>query len=163
MEQLVLDSDIYTLWTSKTDDHRFLHRNKWTELKDTIINYKVKSVLEFGSGVSTLLFENLKLSVTSVETSPDFITFVKSLCKTSVDFRRWDNKTVNLSKHYDLSLVDGILPRAPQLFYAIKHSSIIAVDDFDRSIRGSLGPVLAPLTRIDSRLTNLAIFKFGGK
>lgn len=153
------DEEIYKLWFSKTDDLRYLRPERWEELKRVILDQKVKSVLEFGSGVSTLLFNNLGLKVLSIETDVKYIKFVSSICPTGPVFRRWNNKSMPIKGFYDLALVDGNLPRGDQLRLALEHAGIVAIDDFEKDIRGRLIPKLTNYERIDRRNTTLAIFK----
>ena len=150
------DEEIYSLWFSKTDDLRYLRPRRWKEIKEIIVKRKVKSVLEFGSGVSTLLFSNMGLKVLSLETKPRYMKFVKSMCSPKVALRVWNNKNANIKDHYDLSLVDGVLPRNDQLRLAVKHSNIIVVDDFNEYL---ITEVPSRCKRIDPKTTTLAIFE----
>ena len=148
------DKEIYSLWLSKSPDLRYLRPRRWDDIKKVIIEYGIKSVLEFGSGVSTLLFDNMNLRIVSYETDSNYMEFTKSLCSPNVVFKLWDNKSVLIDDFYCLALVDGILPRTYQLEIALKHAKFIAVDDFKDS------PLYEPISyeRIDSRSTVLAIF-----
>ena len=148
------DREIYKLWRSKTSDLRYFRPKRWDELKKVIIEQGVKSVLEFGSGVSTFLFDNINLKVVSFETDPKYMEFVKSLCSPKVTFKLWDNKSATINDFYDLALVDGVLPRTHQLEIALKHAKFIAIDDF----KDSLLRKLTNYERIDSRSTILAVF-----
>ena len=129
------DREIYNLWLSKTSDLRYLRPRRWEELKKIITNRKVSSVLEFGSGVSTLLFGNFGLKVLSLETDPIYIEFVRSLCPKNVSLLLWNNRSAQIFKRYDLALVDGILPRTYQLKLALKHADVVAIDDFNEGPR----------------------------
>lgn len=149
------NEEIYKLWRSKTSDLRYLRPSRWNELEKVIVEQDIKSVLEFGSGVSTILFDNLNLKVSSFETAPKYMEFVKSLCSPKVTFKIWDNKTVPTNDFYDLALVDGALPRTHQLETALKRAKFIAIDDF----KDSLLPKLINYKRIDQLSTILAIFK----
>ena len=142
------DREIYKFWLSKTKDPRYLHPDRWVQLKPLISKHKITSVLEFGSGISTLLFAYNGLSVVSYETNESYMEFVRDLCPIGVDFRLWDNKEATITNHFDLSLVDGILPRNIQLTLSIEHSTFIAIDDYE----------LSSYHRIDDKLSKMAIF-----
>ncbi len=152
------DKQIYQKWLSATKDHRYFRPKRWEVMKQVIIDHKVKSVLEFGIGVSTLLFQNLGLKVTSYETDPEYIKFVEKLGVKGQIFY-WDNTTLAIPGHYDLAFVDGILPREPQLILAKSVSNLIAIDDYAGREENLLKKYLTNFKRIDDRNTLLAIFK----
>lgn len=142
------DREIYKFWLSKVRGARYLHPDRWIQLKPLIKKHKLTSVLEFGSGVSTLLFAHNGLSVVSYETDKDYMELVRSLCEPKVDFRLWDNVSANISGSFDLALVDGILPRNTQLELSLQHAVIIAIDDYE----------LTTYHRIDDRTSKMSIF-----
>jgi len=154
------DGIIYKLWRDNTLDPRYFKRWKWEKLKAFIILHPdIKTVLEFGSGVSTLLFNSLKLKVTSYETDSLYIDFIQSLKKTSVNYVLWDNNYSTLSGQFDLALVDGIIPREPQLKLAMSHAHYIAIDDYKGEMKNGLSHLTKTLIRIDKPITDLAIFE----
>ena len=153
------DSEIYKLWLSRVSDNRHLRYKRWVEIRKVIEENNIKSVLEFGSGVSTLLFSNLGLRLFSLETDLKYMSFVRDLCANKVHFIYWDGTTVPMKAPFDLCLVDGALPRLPQLLHALKKSSFIAVDDYVGAQKRQFEPHLANLERIDSGETILAVFK----
>ena len=153
-----IDNLIYKEWRSLTPDLRYLRLKRWKVIKKVILNYNLKTVLEFGSGISTILFANLGMQVISFETSPKFMHFVSNLCQ-EVPIIHWNNKKLWLSGRFDLALVDGILPRDRQLEISIKHAKFIAVDDYIGELRDELSTTLTNLERIDEGSTPLAIFK----
>ena len=155
-------NNIYKLWLSKTSDHRYLRPNRWNVLSQTIHDHKVKTILEFGSGISTLLFSSLGLKIDSYETDPDYMAFVALLCYpgTNVKFHHWDNVHLNHDlPYYDMALVDGTLPREGQLTLSIKHSNLIAIDDFAGRIENMSLNYLTGYKRIDDSKTIMAIFE----
>ena len=151
------EKELYHFWKSKFRTH-FLRAVCWDVIRPIIIENEVSSVLEFGCGLSTLLFDSLGLKVTSYDTEQRFIDFVKQHCSSNVELILWENEGDPVTSQYDFSLVDGVLPRTPQLKVAVCHSNLIAIDDF----RGKLTPILTPelkgFERIDSEKTKIAVF-----
>ena len=139
---------------------RYLRRECWDVIKDYIIKHEITAALEFGSGLSTILFNNLGVDLVSYETDPVYLRTIKSYNLANVEFRLWDNVTANIKGHYGISLVDGALPRTKQLYYAQKHSRYIAIDDFnDDNSNMGLEPMLKGYTRLDDESIKLAIFR----
>jgi hypothetical protein len=151
------NKEIYNLWPFRI---RFLQPVCWELLEGLIVEKKITSVLEFGSGVSTLLFNNLGVDVVSYETDPVYLRKVKSFNLANVEFRLWDNKTTSITQTFGLSLVDGAMPRTSQLRYAMDHSRYIAIDDYsDENSSKALYPMTKNLTRLDDGKIKLAIFR----
>jgi hypothetical protein len=152
------DAEIYNLWYSKTPDHRYFRPRRWSRLKRFILKNNIKSVIEFGSGVSTLLFDSLNLNILSFETDKVYMDFVSKLCTEKVRFKLWNNKLLNIQESFDLSFVDGILPRTQQLKIAIKHSKFIAIDDYIANSEKQIDLLLSNFTRVDLSAAPLGIF-----
>lgn len=148
---------IYKSWKLLTPDLRYLRQERWEVIKETILIYNLKTVIEFGSGISTILFSNLNLNILSFETSLNYIAFMANLCPKAVIIF-WNNKSLALRGNFDLALVDGTLPRDLQLDISIKRASFIAIDDYTDDIKDSLSPKLTNLKRIDKNTTPLAMF-----
>ena len=77
----------------------------WVFMSDVMKKYNVKRVLEFGSGLSTLLF-NETASTVSFETEKKWADRTKAI-KADLDIRLWDGKNVELNDKFDLAFVDG--------------------------------------------------------
>jgi hypothetical protein len=151
------DTEIYAAWPYKI---RFLRRECWELIKSYILTHEITSVLEFGSGVSTILLNNLGVDVVSYETDPIYLRKVKSYNLANVEFRLWDNEKADINQVFGLSLVDGAMPRVNQLSYAIRHSRYIAIDDFsDANSSEALYPMVEGLSRLDDGKIKLAIFR----
>jgi hypothetical protein len=149
--------DIYTQWPFKV---RFLRRELWDQLKKQIVLHQITSVLEFGSGISTILFNNFGLDAVSYDTNPVYQLIVKRFNLANVEFRIWNNVSADIEGYFGLALVDGILPRANQFSYALKHARYVAIDDFtDEESSQELIPLTEGCLRIDSGNTRLAIFR----
>lgn len=153
------ERSVYKLWHNTFKDHRYLRQQRWRILKDFIKKLEINSVLEFGSGVSTLLFEDLGLSVHSFETDADYMKVVKNLSRGRAEFRLWDNETAPNLDHYDLGLVDGDLPRQLQLDLCKEHAKTVAIDDFAGGIKGRFAQQMTDYSRIDCGKTFMAVFE----
>lgn len=151
------DAEIYAAWPYKI---RFLRRECWDLVNSYILSKEITSVLEFGSGISTILLNNLGVDVVSYETDPVYLRTIKGYNLANVEFRLWDNKVASIDQSFGLSLVDGAMPRMNQLYYAMKHSRYIAIDDFsDKNSSEALYPLVEGLTRLDDKKIKLAIFR----
>ncbi len=152
-------NEIYAQWPFKV---RYLRRELWSQLKRQIVLHQITSVLEFGSGLSTVLFNSFGLDVVSYDTNPVYQLIVKRFNLANVEFRIWDNVVADIKGDFGLALVDGILPRTNQLFYALRHARYVAIDDFtDKESNQGLAPMVEGCLRIDSGNTKLAIFRRG--
>lgn len=78
----------------------------WNFIHETIKKYNVKSVLEFGAGLSTLLLNDELKDVVTYEDKQGWIDKVRSL-NPKCDVRLWDRATITLEKRFDLAFVDG--------------------------------------------------------
>lgn len=155
------DREIYKLWLSKTNDHRYFRPNKWKQLKAFLVDNKVKTVIEFGSGVSTLLFSNFGCKITSYETDSVYQNFVRAFSPKNTTFIISDNYNFKVSSTYDLAFIDGIDPRLPQLEQATKCSNYVAIDDLGKTYKKRFSSILDSLTRLNSEGQMLGIFKVG--
>ena len=79
----------------------------WDFIRETILKYEVKTVLEFGAGLSTLLMNDLA-KVTSYETMQPWIDKIKAL-RPDADIKQWDGKVIEVDPlvHFDMAFVDG--------------------------------------------------------
>jgi len=118
------------------------------------------SVLEFGCGLSTILFSHLLLRVVSLETDSEFAKRVEAQCEPTAVIYVWDNKSISLREEFDFAFVDGILPRIPQAHAAMKHARFIFVHDPGGSGRGAI-PHLIHLKEHDSYSPYMRLFENG--
>jgi len=83
-------------------------RPDWDFIRSIINRYKVKTVLEFGCGLSTLLFRSVGYDVTSYE-ADNYGTWTDKLkgINPKLDLREWDAKSEVEGGDYDLIFVDG--------------------------------------------------------
>jgi len=126
-------------------------------LSKAISERNVKTVLEFGSGLSTLLMDNLRLSIDSYDSEKSYIDKVKALCSESVRFHLWNNRDLEVTNKYDLAFVDGGLPRVKQGEIAFSCSDLVAVDDINACSRSVKIP--KDFERIDGGDRGLVIFR----
>jgi len=79
----------------------------WRFLSGIIKQKKIRSVLEFGAGLSTLLFNDTVPKVTTFETSDGWHDKIKQN-NPSCRIVKWDGKNeVKLDRKYELAFVDG--------------------------------------------------------
>lgn len=84
-----------------------LTERDWEFIKKTMKDNNVKSVLEFGGGLSTLLFNDLPIVKTiTYEDKQGWIDKLNKL-KPNLDIRLWDGKTNGIEGIFDMSFVDG--------------------------------------------------------
>lgn len=104
----------------------------WQFISDTINTFKIKTVLEFGAGLSTLLFNDVPgLNVLTWETKNGWIQKIKDL-KRAADVRLWDGVCVpdeysEIPMMYDMAFVDG------------------PAGDLPREMSTNLGSILSPI------------------
>jgi len=109
----------------------------WDFILNIVKTEKVKTALEFGAGLSSLLLSEFKVDVDTFETLKAYGD--KVLAKDTFGNLKmffWDGKSCKpRRKHYDLAFVDGPhrkLGRGDALRIAIEHSDRIIVHDADR-------------------------------
>lgn len=86
----------------------YLEPEDWQFMEKVIDKYNIKSVIEFGSGLSTLCMIDKGLRVVSFETDKDWIETIKQKNATC-DIRLWDGKTTDISasERFNMAFVDG--------------------------------------------------------
>jgi hypothetical protein len=94
------DAEIYAAWPYRI---RFLRQECWDLVKSYILAHEITSVLEFGSGISTILLNNLGVDVVSYETDPVYLRTIKGYNLANVEFRLWDNKVASIDQSFGLS------------------------------------------------------------
>jgi len=75
-----------------------------------IKRHKVKKVLEFGCGISTLMFNKMGIEVLCYETNNKWADKVRGSMinpDTNLHITNWDSKDSKILGHYDLAFVDG--------------------------------------------------------
>ena len=154
------EEKIYDIYLKLTNnDRRYLRPRRWNTIRTVLESQKLTKILEFGSGVSTLLFDNLDCTVDSYETDEKFLNLVKDNCSEGVKFHFWDNKTAPDLDHYNLALVDGALPRTLQLELAIKHADFVAIDDCVGKYKQAILNRMKDFKRLDNDKTYMTVFK----
>lgn len=110
-----------------------LTHDDWLFIDQIIDKYNVKSVLEFGAGLSTCLFYEKGLNVVSLETD---LKYAKNIPE-SVKLLEWNGKDVlNLNDEWEFIFVDGPgggQNREHSIKYASEHSDLVIIHDANRS------------------------------
>jgi len=109
----------------------------WEGIEQFIDDHKIKSILEFGSGMSTICFLRKGLRVDSYETNIKWMDKVADQARAeglkNYRISLWDNKTepeeLNSKSVYDLGFVDGKEPRDAQLVIAMSNCKYILIHD----------------------------------
>jgi len=81
----------------------------WIFMKNVIEQNKIKTVLEFGAGLSSCLMNQMGLDVTTYESASQWVTKFRQKYP-KLNIHQWDGKTekdVDMTKTYDLGFVDG--------------------------------------------------------
>jgi len=78
----------------------------WRFLKRIIKDENIKTVCEFGSGLSSLLLSTI-VDVESWEIDEGWIEKMKRYSDFNTNIKKWDGKDFPLGNHYDLVFVDG--------------------------------------------------------
>ena len=110
----------------------------WEFLKTVIKKYNIKTVLEFGTGLSTVLMSASGIKVISYETEDRWLKDLESKEVTKMaDVRRWDGKIFqDKLEKFDLAIVDGPPGGESREFstkIASEHSDIVLVHDAGRT------------------------------
>jgi ADP-heptose:LPS heptosyltransferase len=84
----------------------------WIFMKEIFKEEKIRTVLEFGAGLSTLLMGSLVEKVVTYETMDGWINKIKPMADPNKhEIRRWDGKLIKVAEHdprrYDFAFVDG--------------------------------------------------------
>jgi len=115
----------------------------WDFLLSVIEKNKISSIMEFGSGLSTLLFNELikeadyPTKVITFEVNVDWITKIQEI-NSNCDIREWNGKNLSLSEFslpFDLIFVDGPVGGKNREFstkIASENSDIVIIHDAGR-------------------------------
>lgn len=109
----------------------------WIFLKDIFKKEKVETILEFGAGLSTLLFSNTVKSVETYETQPGWIKKISGMAPENSTIKQWNGRIVSepLKEKYDFAFVDGPAGgenREWAVEYASKHADLVVIHDAGR-------------------------------
>lgn len=133
----------------KVDTSRFgmsfgggsLTEKDWAYMQEVVKRHNVKTVLEFGAGLSTLLMNELGLHVITYETDQRWIDRIKKI-NSACDIRPWDGKGLDINPEhpenkydFDLVFVDGPAGgrnREISTRFAAGSSDIVIIHDANR-------------------------------
>ena len=113
----------------------------WKFIKSVLERYNVKSVLEFGSGLSTRLFIENGYKVSAFETNQTYFDHInKTVPNIAGSVTLWDGTYLDIGGRFDLAFVDGpsawkpsVGSREVSTRIASEHSDLVIVHDCDRA------------------------------
>lgn len=123
---------IYNTYGLKFNGGSITERD-WEFICKTIDEHKVESVLEFGAGLSTLLFNDKVKNVVSYEDKPGWIKKLNDLRPCNIQL--WDGKTFTSDESFDMAFVDGPAndsPRDVSTRVASERANVVIVHDASR-------------------------------
>ena len=100
----------------------------------TIDQYKVKSLIEFGAGLSTLLLNDKLNNVVTYEDKQGWIDKLNKI-KVGMNIRLWDGQTIDTDEYFDMAFVDGPAndkPRENSTRIGSERAKIVIVHDAGR-------------------------------
>lgn len=108
----------------------------WTFMEKILKDNKVKTILEFGVGLSSLLMASVVDKVVSYETTPGWIKKIQKIAPKNLTVRTWDGKSIEHSiSKFDMAFVDGPAGgenREWSTKIASEHANIVMVHDAGR-------------------------------
>jgi len=110
----------------------------WEFMKGVIEKYKIKTVLEFGAGLSTILMSEKVSKIDTFEINNNAINKIHKLTKPPSTIKLWDGKKIRQSEpleKYDLAFVDGPSGGESREFstqIASEHANIVIIHDAGR-------------------------------
>jgi ADP-heptose:LPS heptosyltransferase len=129
-----IDNDYLKKWGFKWGGGCLTDRD-WMFMKEAIKKYKVKKILEFGAGLSSLLFGTVADQIITYETMPGWIKKVEPFKTTKNTFLLWDGKTIPSVDKFDMVFVDGPSGgenRQWSIKYASERADLVIVHDAGR-------------------------------
>jgi glycosyltransferase involved in cell wall biosynthesis len=107
----------------------------WEFMQQVIRDHGVRRVLEFGTGLSTLLMTDLGIDVETYETMPGWVDRIRAINPKS-NINLWDGVNLDLGdKRYDMVFVDGPAggrSREASTRIAAEHAPVVLVHDAGR-------------------------------
>jgi ADP-heptose:LPS heptosyltransferase len=138
-----LDNEHLEKWGFQWGGSNMTDRD-WIFIKGILEEYKIKSILDFGAGLSTLLMGLIADKVITLESNNEWIQKMINLADPKKHLiKHWDGKTVPLETlsdykypdKYDFAFVDGPVGgenREWSTKYASEHADLIIVHDAGR-------------------------------
>ena len=99
--------DIYDKHAEKWQQHMMIDKGTWELLRDYALKFGVRSCLEFGCGLSTMLLDSMGIEVTAFEDKPEYVhPSLKHLGQSAVILYD-DLSELKIDSHYDMAFIDG--------------------------------------------------------
>ncbi len=115
------------LWGSRS-----ISRRDWIELKQFLKEFQIKSVIEYGCGLSTELMVLDKIKVLSLEAETWWADICRSVCGNKI-IAYENGRMPEVDQMFDLAVVDGPQSgnREESIEHASKHANFIYLHDLD--------------------------------
>jgi ADP-heptose:LPS heptosyltransferase len=129
-----IDNDYLDKWGFKFGGGSITDRD-WMFMKETVEKYKVKKVLEFGAGLSSLLLGTITDQVITYETTPGWIKKISQFKSDKNIILQWNGKQIPSVDKFDMVFVDGPsggVNREWSTKYASELSDLVIVHDAGR-------------------------------
>ena len=125
---------------------RSIRKNDWLQIKKFIRERNVKTVLEYGCGLSTELMELEGLQITCLETLDYWADLFKKLTSANIIVYK-PGHIPELGKKFDLAFIDGPQSgnRCTQIKHAKRHSDFLYFHDLEQTDAQSRGPIAEKL------------------
>jgi hypothetical protein len=130
----------------------------WEYLRKYLEREKPQRILEFGTGLSTMLFGKYAV-VDSYETMTRIVVAMWNLGLPNVNVYPWDNESM-VDGSYDFAFVDGAKPRGRQVEIAQALAPVVGIHDyFSVSVKPFIDKYLSGYDLDEGYTKHLKIFR----
>jgi hypothetical protein len=114
--------------------NRSIYKKDWMIIKKFLHDYKIKTVLEYGVGLSTELMQLDNINVVSIETWDWWAEICKKAIGNEIIVIKGKEVLPDLNRSFDLAFVDGPKgDRTASILHAKRHSQVIYLHDMPTS------------------------------
>jgi len=108
-----------------------IRQNDWEDILTIFHAEKPVSIVEFGAGISTVLFYDYGLHLVCFESIQRWINEVHAM-RPEIIIEKWDNRNIPVkwkSQSFDIAFIDGVAPRDSQILTAKQLTDKIIIHD----------------------------------